>query len=152
MSLHGKQETKDRLILASRLSEISKVVGWVEDLASRYTISDRIQLSINLCLEEALANVIRHGCGEAAERAICIEFTMPREAFFVFTVEDEAPRFNPLDGPGLSALHPDQGFRVGGQGIRFLRRFADLLEYEATPAGNRLRMGFTGVKASAVAE
>lgn len=152
MSLHGKQETKDRLILASRLSEISKVVKWVEDLASRYAISDRIQLSINLCLEEALSNVIRHGYGEAAERAICIEFTMPQLAFFVFTVEDEAPRFNPLDGPELSALHPDQEFRVGGQGIRLLRRSADLLEYEATPVGNRLRMGFTGVKASAVAE
>jgi anti-sigma regulatory factor (Ser/Thr protein kinase) len=152
MSLHGKQETKDRLILASRLSEISKVVGWVEDLAARYTISDRIRLSVNLCLEEALANVIRHGYGEAVERAICIEFTMPQEAFFVFTVEDEAPRCNPLDGPELSALHPDREFRIGGQGIRFLRRFADLLEYEATPAGNRLRMGFTGGKASAVAE
>ncbi|HEX4642084.1 MAG TPA: ATP-binding protein [Candidatus Acidoferrales bacterium] len=152
MSLYGKQETKDRLILASRLSEISRVAGWVEALAAQYIISANIQLSINLCLEETLANVIRHGYGEGADRAVSVNFTMPREAFFVFTVEDEAPHFNPLAGPELSALHPDEEFRVGGQGIRFLRRFADLLEYEATPAGNRLRIGFTGAQTSAAAE
>jgi hypothetical protein len=67
-------------------------------------------------------------------------------------MEDEAPPFNPLAGPELSALHPDEDFRIGGQGIRFLRRFANVLEYEATPAGNRLRMGFTGDQTSVAAE
>ncbi len=33
--------------------------------------------------------------------------------------------------------------RVGGQGIRLLRHFADLLEYEPISTGNRLRIGFS---------
>jgi hypothetical protein len=32
---------------------------------------------------------------------------------------------------------------VGGQGIRLLRRFANALEYQTTPTGNRLCIGFT---------
>lgn len=149
MSLPGKEETQDHFVLDSRLSEISRVAEWVEALAARYCISPNIQLSINLCLEETLANVIRHGFADQPGHYISIDFGIPRPAFFVFTVEDEAPHFNPLEAPEKTALHPDKEFRVGGQGIRFLRRFADLLEYDATAAGNRLRLGFGDEKQSA---
>jgi RNA polymerase sigma factor (sigma-70 family) len=40
---------------------------------------------------------------------------------------------------------------VGGQGVRLLRRFADALEYQATPTGNRLSIGFN-VSGSAIAK
>jgi hypothetical protein len=33
--------------------------------------------------------------------------------------------------------------RVGGQGIRFIREFADALEYEQLPVGNRFKMFFS---------
>jgi hypothetical protein len=45
-----------------------------------------------------------------------------------------------------------KSFASAARGFASCGAFADLLEYETTPAGNRLRMGFTGVKASAVAE
>jgi anti-sigma regulatory factor (Ser/Thr protein kinase) len=60
-------------------------------------------------------------------------------------VEDEAPSFNPLIAPELPELKPQDDIRVGGQGIRLLRRFTDALEYEPVPGGNRLRMGFSSV-------
>lgn len=152
MSLQGMPEAHDRFILNSRLSEIARVAEWVESLAARHCISDNIQLSINLCLEETLANVIRHGYADEPGHAVTIDFAVPRPAFFLFTVEDQAPHFNPLEAPEKTALHPDEEFRVGGQGLRFLRRFADLLEYEATPAGNRMRMGFRETEKAASAE
>jgi len=152
MSLHGKAETQDRLILDSRLSEIARVAEWVEVLAARYCMSANIQLSINLCLEETLANIIRHGYADEPGHAMTIDFAIPRASFFLFTVEDRAPHFNPLEAPEKTALHPDKEFRVGGQGIRFLRRFADLLEYDALPAGNRMRLGFGEAETAASAE
>lgn len=152
MSLHGKPETQDHLVLDSRLSEIARVAEWVEVLAARHCMSANIQLSINLCLEETLANVIRHGHADQPGHAITIDFALPRPAFFLFTVQDQAPLFNPLETPEKTALHPDEEFRIGGQGIRFLRRFADLLEYDALPSGNRLRMGFHEAETAASAE
>ena len=152
MSLHGKPETQDRLILDSRLSEITRVAEWVDVLGARHCISTNTQLSINLCLEETIANVIRHGYADEPGHSITIDFAIPNPAFFLFMVEDHAPNFNPLEGPEKTALHPDEEFRVGGQGIRFLRRFADLLEYESQPKGNRLRMGFRETEKAASAE
>jgi hypothetical protein len=92
MMASGIDQTQDRLALRSQLSQMSQLPAWIERLAAHHGIPADIQFAIDLCLEEALSNVIRHG--------------------------------------------------YGGQGIRFLRHFADSLEYEPTPAGNRLSIGF----------
>jgi anti-sigma regulatory factor (Ser/Thr protein kinase) len=133
----------DRLSLRGRLSEIAQVPAWIENLASRYSIPVEIQLGINLCLEEVVSNVMRHGYGNDADRTVVVNFAVPRDGFFLFVVEDEAPRYNPLDAAELPALNSSDDARIGGQGIRFLRRFASTLEYEPMPNGNRLSMGFS---------
>ncbi|MFZ3201460.1 MAG: ATP-binding protein [Candidatus Acidiferrales bacterium] len=143
MTGNGTDQTQDRLTLRSRLSDMAQLPTWIEGLASRYAIPDDAQFAMNLCLEEVVSNVIRHGYGPEADRPVTVRFTTPREGYCVIVVEDEAPRFNPLDAPELPALGPGEEFRVGGQGIRLLRRFAETLEYEPTANGNRLRMGFS---------
>jgi anti-sigma regulatory factor (Ser/Thr protein kinase) len=55
----------------------------------------------------------------------------------------EAPPFNPVISPELPAVSSLDEIRVGGHGIRLLRRFADALEYQTTPSGNRLSIGFS---------
>jgi serine/threonine-protein kinase RsbW len=106
-------------------------------------IPENIQFAISLCLEEVVSNIIRHGYAGEEDHSVIIRFTMPRSGQFVFVIDDEAPHFNPLDAPDLSPLNPREEIRVGGQGIRFLRRFADTIEYEPIPSGNRLRVGFS---------
>jgi serine/threonine-protein kinase RsbW len=148
MHLSDKHQTQTQLSLGARLAEVAKTSVWVERLASDFAIPLNVQLAVNLCLEEVLTNVIRHGYGGGSDASIVVHFSTPGADSFVFIVEDEAPRFNPLEAAELPAIHPSDEIRVGGQGIRFLRRFADSLEYEATPTGNRLRMGFSAASAS----
>ena len=138
-----QEQFQDRLSLRGQLSEIAQVPAWIENLALRYYIPVDVQSGINLCLEEVLSNVIRHGYGNDEGGAVVVNFAVPRDGFFLFVVEDEAPHFNPLDSAELPALNSNDEARIGGQGIRFLRRFASTLEYEATPRGNRLSMGFS---------
>ena len=132
----------DRLILRSQLSEITRIPLWITALASRHGISERTQFSINLCLEEALSNVVQHGYRGAADRSLTVNFASPGERYFEFVVEDEAPAFNPLEAEELPALTAGAPMRIGGQGIRLIRRFADSIEYERTDGGNRLHLGF----------
>jgi anti-sigma regulatory factor (Ser/Thr protein kinase) len=106
---------------------------------------------MNLCLEEALSNIIRHGYSGNPGHSIAVCFTSPREGYFVFDIEDEAPPFNPVASPELPAMRSLEENRIGGQGIRLLRQFADALEYHATPTGNRLSIGFM-VSGSSVAK
>ena len=143
MTGNVKDVAEERLTLQSRMSELSQLSAWIEHLASRHLLPGTTQFAMNLCLEETLSNIIRHGYPGKPDHRIVVHFTAPRNDYFVFEIEDEAPLFNPLDVPEQPALNSLDELRVGGQGIRLLRRFADRLEYQATPTGNRLRIGFS---------
>jgi anti-sigma regulatory factor (Ser/Thr protein kinase) len=151
MTVDGKDTMHERLILQSRMSNLAKVPPWIEGLAARHAIPDDMQFAMNLCLEEALSNIIRHGYSSEPDHSFTIQFSNPRETYFVFVVEDDAPPFNPVDSPELPAVSSLDETHVGGQGIRLMRQFADALEYEPTPTGNRLSIGFSTAK-SAIAQ
>jgi serine/threonine-protein kinase RsbW len=142
----GKSTAEDQLNLRSRISELAQLLPWIERLASRHSISANTQFAINLCLEEVLSNIIRHGYAGKPDHSIAIHFTNPRKDRFVIVIEDEAPHFNPVDAPELPPLNSGDELLeetpIGGQGLRLLRRFADAIEYRATPTGNRLSISF----------
>jgi len=149
MTGNGTEQIHDQLALRSRLSDMKQLSPWIEGLASRYAIPSNVQFAIELCLEEIVSNVIRHGYVGADNCSVLVSFRIPRDCYFEFVVDDEAPRFNPLDAAELSALSPGEEIRIGGQGIRLVRQFADDVEYQPKPSGNRLRMGFSGAVAAA---
>ena len=134
----------DRIVLRGELCEMARVPVWVEGLADRHAVDDATRFAINICLEEAVSNVIRHGySGMADPPDVAVELAEPHTGFLLFTVEDGAPQFNPLDAPERPLLDEQGQMVVGGRGIGLMRRFADSLEYEATASGNRLRIGFS---------
>jgi anti-sigma regulatory factor (Ser/Thr protein kinase) len=151
MTGNGKPKSGERLDLRSRLSDLAQIHVWIERLASQYTIPANMQFAMNLCLEEALSNIIQHGYSCNPDHSIAVQFESPLENQFVFVIEDEAPAFNPVASPELPALNALEDGPIGGQGLRLLRRFADALDYQATPTGNRLTIGFSAA-GSAVAK
>jgi serine/threonine-protein kinase RsbW len=151
MSGSGKDTAGERLNLRSQLSELAKLQPWIERLASLHSIPASTQYAMDLCLEEVISNIIRHGYSGDPDHSIGVHFASPREDYFVFVVEDEAPPFSPVDAPEKPAVSALKKVPIGGQGIRLLRRFADSLEHQATPTGNRLSIGFTAA-GSAIAK
>ena len=133
-------QAEERLFLRSKLSDLAQLSAWIESLAARHAIPEKVEFAINLCLEEAISNIILHGYGADSEGSVIVRFTMPAHHLFVFVVEDDAEHFNPLDAPNWNLRGEVQ---VGGHGIRFLRHFADDLKHELTPTGNRLRIAFS---------
>jgi|ERR1039457_4699298 hypothetical protein len=109
----GAQQNQDRITLRNGLPDIAQLPVWVEGLSSRHSIPQDLQFAINLCLEEAVSNVIRHGYAEADDFPVTLGFTMPRTGYFVFVIEDEAPAFNLLDAPELPAMNPVDEDRIG---------------------------------------
>lgn len=139
-----------RLTLEGRLEDLAQVWPWIEALARQYSISARTEYAIQLCLEEALSNVVRHGYSGQANQSIAVactvEYASSGAREMVFTIEDQAPPFDPLayarsgEAPTpatIAELEP------GGQGIRLIRKFADRVAWERLPNGNRLTLGFT---------
>lgn len=143
MTRNETQPIQDRIVLSSDLSEMNRVFPWIDALASQYEIAESIQFAINLCLEEAVSNVIRHGYANQSGRFIAVRFAVSTEGNVVFTIDDDAPQFNPLEAPTLPPFDEQGETRIGGHGVRLLREFADILEYEPTSTGNRLHIGFS---------
>lgn len=144
------ETVNEQLILQSTLSDLKLVAPWIERLAARHSFSDQRQFAIDLCLEEVISNVIRHGYAERPGHFISVRFSStPHDDYFAFTIEDEAPHFDPLSAPEPPLMTALDQPRIGGNGIRLLRHFADKIEYSATATGNRLVVGFRSAPSSA---
>jgi anti-sigma regulatory factor (Ser/Thr protein kinase) len=139
-------EPELRLTLQGRLEELAGVWPWVEALAGAYRIPPKVQYAVNLCLEEALSNIVRHGYGGGASLPIIVDFLPVGADAFFFTIEDRAPHFDPLHfSSGKEAHSPTslEDLEPGGLGIPLLRKFAGSLSYEPLSNGNRLTIGFS---------
>jgi anti-sigma regulatory factor (Ser/Thr protein kinase) len=140
---------QEALTLQSQISELARIPLWIEGLAKRDAIPEETQFAINLCLEEALSNIIRHGYAGAPNCEIAVRYAMPQSGVFVFVIDDQAPTVNPVTAPDRPTLTSLDNSTAGGQGIRLMKQFADTLKYEATPTGNRLCISFlakSGIK------
>jgi anti-sigma regulatory factor (Ser/Thr protein kinase) len=97
---------------------------------------------MNLCLEEIVSNIIRHGyCGNP-DHVVVVRYVQAPDKSSVLIVDDEAPHFNPLTIEEKPVEETLDGTRTGGLGIRLVRGFATTLEYEPRPSGNRLTISF----------
>jgi len=134
-----------RLTLRSCLDDLTLLWSWTDALAAEYAIPADTQFAIQLCLEEALSNIIRHGHGEDLGQSITVECLETDPHNLVFTIEDQAPPFDPLASADKPAPVPSsiEDLTAGGRGIQLMRKFAGTLAYERLPGGNRLSIGFT---------
>jgi anti-sigma regulatory factor (Ser/Thr protein kinase) len=136
--------TETLLTLQSRLDAIALIWPWLESLAAEYRIPAETQFAIDLCLEEAVSNVVRHGYDAQIDQSITVAFKAGADEL-TFTIEDHAPPFDPLldttaeNAPAASSI---EDFPVGGLGILLMRKFAKNLEYKALDGGNRLTLRF----------
>jgi anti-sigma regulatory factor (Ser/Thr protein kinase) len=134
-----------RLTLKSQLDDMALLWPWVEALVAEYSIPADTAFAVHLCLEEAISNVIRHGYRRQPNSTFTVDCASPEAHHVVFTIEDQAPPFDPL-APSLieepPAPTPEDYLRPGGRGILLLRKFAGTLAYERLAGGNRLTIGF----------
>ncbi len=138
-----------RLTLKSQLDDMGALWPWVESIAAQYAIPADTVFGIHLCLEEAVSNVIRHGYGGQPGNTITVDYTLSDGHVLLFTVEDQAPAFDPITAPLIEdqpVASPMDYLRPGGRGILLMRSFANSLGYErlenGSGGGNRLTIGF----------
>jgi serine/threonine-protein kinase RsbW len=137
-------DPQDRLELDSRLTELNRVQPWIESLADRHGFGKDARFSMQLCMEEALANVVLHGYRNEPGHPIVVEASATAAALF-FAINDSAPPFLPAEpAPSNDFRRPAslETTQPGGNGIHLLHRFAGSLAYESRADGNRLTIGF----------
>ena len=127
--------------LLNEVGELRRVSAWIRDrIADAGSVASRAD-DVDLCVHEAIANIVRHGYRRGAHGTIVVTVEAVERGLAV-TIADNGDPFNPLlhsfpDGPRTV-----DDARSGGFGIQLIRSFADELEYRRDSEQNLLILRF----------
>jgi len=128
------------LRLHNNLAELDRLVPWIEDQLD-VEMSCDISLAVQICLEEALANVIMYGAAENDKLEISVALEHAA-GMLVARVEDNGREFDPTQVPSFTVAPSLAAARVGNVGIHLMRSFADGMNYQRRDGRNQLTLRF----------
>lgn len=129
-----------RRCVADDLTDVARATAWVYQRVTDARLSDDVRYNIEVCVEEALANLILHGRVLNGGKDITVAFAaLGGQA--TITVADRCIPFDVTREPPPS-LPTREDLRVGGQGLRLIRAFSTGLTYRTENGRNELTMRF----------
>ena len=114
-------------LVISRLDEVRQVQADIKDALQSHQFDDREQFSIELALEEALVNAIKHGNQLDPGKRVFVRYDVTPERFDI-RIEDEGPGFNPVDVPDPTA--PENLERPCGRGLLLIRYYMSDVSFQ----------------------
>lgn len=107
---------------------ISPVVQGVLQIASQMKCAEGKGFEIELALREALANAIRHGCGNDPSRTVECSVMCDESRGMLIVVRDPGPGFDPQTV--ASPLQGQNVFESHGRGIYLINQLMDEVRFE----------------------
>src|SRR5262245_56277883 len=130
-----------RLLLHRDLAELERLAVWIEGWAMR-NLSASLSFAVQVCLEEAVANIIMYSTTKDDRLEIIVEVER-RDQTLIARVEDNGSAFDPTQIPSQPFPISLIAAKAGGFGIRLMRSFASGMHYERGGGdSNRLTMWF----------
>lgn len=132
------------------IDDISAAAQWVDTIAVEQQFPEQLVFALQVCLEELLTNVVRHGgaksSGDLSEVPVPplnVEITISTGAQRVsMIVEDNGKPFDVVNAPAHRIDQPLDEVQPGGLGIQLIRNFASSIAYEQAGLGNRVIVEF----------
>ena len=131
------------IAIGGTLGAVAEAARWVESLARAGLLPAERLYDAQLCLEEALANIVRHGFAATAEPHIRLRFCRQPDAVLI-EIEDNGAPFDPTRFVVPARPASLAQAQPGGKGIGLLRQFSDAQSYERAGGLNRLSLRFDG--------
>jgi serine/threonine-protein kinase RsbW len=135
-----------RLVLRNELTELKRLATWLEGFV-QHELSPDVSFAVQLCLEEAVANVIMYGGGRGDRLEIAVELERS-DGTLVAHIEDNGRQFDPTRKPVRPPATSLEDARVGDLGIHLMRSFASGMHYERRDGRNRLTLRFIEPRAA----
>ena len=129
-----------RLVLRKDVAGLKRLAGWIEGFTQERTSPD-VSFAVQLCLEEAVANIIMYGARRDDPLEIAVELERNGENL-VARIEDNGQQFDPTRAPPPVSARSLEEAKVGELGIHLMRSFATGMDYERRDGRNRLTLRF----------
>jgi anti-sigma regulatory factor (Ser/Thr protein kinase) len=122
-------------------SELDKLTQWIIETCDAARLSKKTAFAVQVCLDEAVANILEHGKGSARASAIAADLERSDSAV-VLDIEDDGGPFDPNQVAPPPVPQAVETASVGGRGIHLIRQFSARMEYARSGGCNRLRLTF----------
>ena len=117
-------------------AQLGDIDAWIEDVGSRWGLTERTVFRARVCIAELAANAIEHG--GASERSDPFSVTLRnRNPALEIEFTDPGRPFDPAGGP-MPSKHPSDADDEGGRGLQLLRAYASALNYRRDGNSNVL--------------
>jgi serine/threonine-protein kinase RsbW len=123
--MHSTSVTVDET-LPTELAEVRRVQSEIKDSLAANGFGERDMFHIELAMEEALVNAMKHGNQLDADKRVALHYAITPEKFDV-RIEDEGAGFNPDDVPDPTM--PENLERACGRGLYMIRCFMTDVRY-----------------------
>lgn len=115
--------------LRNNPAELNGFCGHLEAFAQAQGLSKKNILTITLCIEECITNIISHGYQDNEEHWIGITLTSEDKKFIV-CIEDDGISYNPTETAAPDLASPVEEKKIGGLGVHLMRHFMDDIVYQ----------------------
>lgn len=135
---------------AGTVADVTAAAQWLDTIAADQKLPEQLVFSLQLCLEELLTNIVRHGGTESggdlsdvAMPPLNVEVNISTSAeSLIMTVEDDGKPFDVVNAAARRIDQPLDEVEPGGLGIQLIRNFASTMAYERAGLGNRIVIEF----------
>jgi len=131
--------TSPTLLIPARLGELRHAAAWLAQAAQAGGVPAEATARLDICLHEALANLIDHA-GLAADSEIGLTLDV-QDAGATLTVVDAGLPFDPTLAPAPARPLTLDATVPGGLGLVMLRSNSDTLQYSRDDGRNSLGIG-----------
>ncbi|WP_040581625.1 ATP-binding protein [Methyloferula stellata] len=129
-----------QIVLENALGELDRLTNFTREIGDETGLAaDRI-FALELCLEEAVVNIITHG-GSHPDKRITVTLMNAVPAVTI-RIEDNGEPFDPTQVPPPPPPASLDDAVPGGQGIPLIRKLASEMRYEYAGGINRLTLVF----------
>lgn len=134
-----KNPSQWRLVLRNDIKQIDRLTEFIDMIAQKTGIDPDLTLSINLALEEAVANVIQYAYPEGTEGEIKVDASARKDSIR-FTISDTGQEFDPTATPEADISLGLEDRQIGGLGIHLVRKIMDRVSYKREDDKNILTL------------
>lgn len=121
---------RNSITVKADINSIPFVNDLVESFLESHGVAFKIQMQINVVIDEILSNIAQYSFGEATGMATIVYEFEPKERMLTITFIDDGIEYNPLNSKTPDITLTAEERDIGGLGIFMVKKFTDDLHYE----------------------